>query len=413
MANIKSFKGVTPAKNLVEQVAALPYDVYTSAEARDVVKGNDLSFLKIDRAEVYFEEGTSPYEEKVYAKAKEMFYKMISDGVYEVSDEENFYIYELVMSGRSQVGLVACASVDDYENNIIKKHENTRYEKEVDRINHVDSLNANTGPIFLTYKNKDKINKVIEDYRKTNSPFFDFTSDDGVTHRGWRINDKDIITELIHLFDAVDYLYIADGHHRAASGVKVGKKRREENPNYDGSEEFNYFLSVIFPDDQLFILPYNRVVKDLNGLSKEDFLHKVKESFDVSKVEDKYQPESRHDIGMYLDGEWYKMTAKDGTFDEGDVVASLDVSILQDNLLSRILGIDNPKVDNRIDFIGGIRGLGEIERRCAKDCVVGFSMYPTSIEELISIADAGLLMPPKSTWFEPKLRSGLFMHLLS
>ncbi len=412
MANIRAFKGVLPSDGNYEKVAALPYDVYTSDEAREVVKGNEKSFLNIDRAEVYFEKGTSPYEPKVYAKAREMLYKMIDEGIFVKRQNDELYIYELIMNGRSQVGLVAAASVDDYDNNIIKKHENTRAKKEIDRINHVDSLDANTGPIFLTYRAREDVTKIINDYRFTNEPIFDFNVGDGVVHRGWIIEDKDVINSIIDIFSHIDYLYIADGHHRAASAVKVAKMRRKANENYSGDEEFNYFLSVIFPDNELTILDYNRIVKDLNGNSKEDFLKKLENYFVIFKSDNPVKPSKIHSFGMYLDGQWYRLQVKEKFVDKSDVVAALDVSILQKNVLSELLGIDDPKVDDRIDFIGGIRGLKEIERRCDNGFAVGFSMYPTSTKELMDIADEGLLMPPKSTWFEPKLRSGLFIHML-
>ncbi len=413
MAVIRAFKAVLPAEGKHKDVAALPYDVYSSLEARDVVKYNDKSFLNIDRAEVKFPLGTSPYEDKVYAKARELFENNLADGTFIQRESDELYIYELIMNGRSQVGLVACASVDDYQNDIIKKHENTRAEKEKDRIRHVDSLDANTGPIFLTYRNNVTVSSIINDYRMSHKTIFDFVADDGVTHKGWVISEKDIINRIIELFADMDYLYIADGHHRAASAVKVANLRRDSNKDYSGDEEFNYFLSVIFPDSELEILDYNRIVKDLNGNSSEEFLSKLEKSFIITKSKDRVKPDKPHTFGMYLDYKWYKLEAKPELFEGKDVVGVLDVSILQKNVLSKLLGIGDPKVDKRIDFIGGIRGLGEIERRCKEDdFALGFSMYPTSIEELMDIADNYRLMPPKSTWFEPKLRSGLFIHLL-
>ncbi len=413
MAKIRSFKAVMPSDGNFEKVAALPYDVYSKEEAREVVKGKEKSFLNLDRAEVYFDESTSPYEDKVYAKAREEFYKWIDEGTFEVRKKAEFYIYELIMDGRSQVGLVAAASVDDYENNIIKKHEKTRADKEEDRIRHVDSLDANTGPIFLTYRNRGEISEIINDYKNDNVPLFDFVADDGITHRGWAISDELIIEDLTKKFADIDYLYIADGHHRAASAVKVAKLRREQNPAYTGEEEFNFFLSVIFPDNELKVMDYNRVIKDLNGNNEEEFLAKIREKFEVVESSELVRPDKRHSFGMYLGEKWYKIRAKFEICFEDDVVRGLDVSILQENVLDDILGIKDPKTDKRIDFIGGIRGLKEIERRCKEDgFVLGFSMYPTSIDELMAVADVDLLMPPKSTWFEPKLRSGLFIHLL-
>ena len=316
------------------------------------------------------------------------------------------------MDGRAQTGLVACSSIDDYANGVIKKHENTRADKEVDRINHVDKCDAQTGPIFLAYRANAVINEVIGKVKKE-AAVYDFVSEDGVRHAVWKIGEVADIETIQNEFDKINQIYIADGHHRAASAVKVGMKRREENPGFDGTEEFNFFLSVLFPDEELFIMPYNRVVKDLNGNSKEEFLEKVSTCYEVKKVvTEAYGPEVKDKVGMYLDGEWYELTAKD-EIKSDDPVDGLDVSVLQNNLLSPILGIGDPRVDKRIDFIGGIRGLKELERRCSLDMIVAFSMYPTSIEELFDVADAGLLMPPKSTWFEPKLRSGLFIHKLS
>ncbi len=413
MAKIRAFKAVIPAEGRYKELAALPYDVYSSKEAREVVKDNNLSFLNIDRAEVNFSLDISPYDDKVYDKARELFYEKLDNGVFIQRESDELYIYELVMDGRSQVGLVACASVDDYENNIIKKHENTRAEKEEDRIRHVDSLDANTGPIFLTYRNNMLISSIINAYRMCHETLFDFTADDGVVHKGWIIKEKEIVDNIVNLFDDIDCLYIADGHHRAASAVKVANMRRKENVGYSGEEEFNYFLSVIFPDNELEILDYNRIVKDLHHNSPEDFLTKLKDGFVISECEDRYKPEKSHTFGMYLDSKWYKLEAKEELYRDEDVVGILDVSILQKNVLSKLLGIADPKTDKRIDFIGGIRGLAEIERRCKEDgYVLGFSMYPTSIDELMDIADSSRLMPPKSTWFEPKLRSGLFIHLL-
>ena len=411
MATVRPFVCVRPAADLADKIAALPYDVYNREEACEVVKDNKLSFLNIDRAETQFDSSVDTYDERVYAKAKELLDKMQEEGSFITDSDKCYYIYELTMDGRAQTGLVACSSIDDYANGVIKKHENTRADKEVDRINHVDKCDAQTGPIFLAYRANAVINSVIGKVKKE-AAVYDFVSEDGVRHAVWKIGEAADIEAIENEFDKINQIYIADGHHRAASAVKVGMKRREEKPNFDGTEEFNFFLSVLFPDEELFIMPYNRVVKDLNGNSKEEFLAKVSACYDVKNLgANAYGPEVKGKVGMYLDGEWYELTAKD-EIKSDDPVDGLDVSVLQNNLLSPILGIGDPRVDKRIDFIGGIRGLKELERRCSLDMTVAFSMYPTSIEELFDVADAGLLMPPKSTWFEPKLRSGLFIHKL-
>lgn len=409
MAFIKPFKCIRPAVDVAHKVAALPYDVYNRSEACEVVKDNPLSFLNIDRAETQFDDSVDTYADCVYEKARELLNMAIEEGVFHEDAEEAYYIYELVMDGRAQTGIVACASIDDYLNNRIKKHEKTRADKEQDRINHVDRTSAQTGPIFLAYRANEVINEVI-DRTKENTPLYDFVSDDGITHSVWKISDKADVNSVFEAFQTINSIYIADGHHRAASAVKVGLKRREEHPDYDGSEEFNTFLSVLFADEQLMIMPYNRVVKDLNGLSVEEFLEAVSKYFVVEKCGKKaFYPENKGSFGMFLEDEWYLLTAKESITSE-DPVDGLDVAILQDYLLTPILGIGDPRIDKRIDFIGGIRGLGELERRVSEDMSIAFSMYPTSIHELFDVADADMLMPPKSTWFEPKLRSGLFIH---
>jgi len=410
MATIKPFMAYRPRKDIVSDVAALPYDVYNRAEAKEVVAANPLSFLRIDRAETAFDDSVDTYAPCVYAKAKELLYDMIEKGEYVADSKEMYYIYELTMDGRAQTGIVACASIDDYQDGVIKKHENTRADKEIDRITHVDTCNAQTGPIFLAYRAQEDIDNIINKI-KTDVPEFDFVSEDGIGHRGWLVSAEEDINTIKESFDKLSQIYIADGHHRAASAVKVGIKRRDENPDTTGVEEYNFFLSVLFPHNQLKILPYNRVVKDLFGNSKEEFLDKIKKCFDVETTSEAYSPEKKNTFGMYLDGQWYKLTAKTEIISD-DPVEGLDVSILQNNLLKPILGIDDPRTDKRIDFVGGIRGLEELERRVANDMEIAFSMYPTSIEELFDVADANMLMPPKSTWFEPKLRSGIFIHKL-
>lgn len=414
MSIIRPFKGYRPTQELCSKVAALPYDVMTSDEAREMVKDNPYSFLHIDKAEIDLPKDTDHYSDVVYQKAKDNLWNMVKDGIYIQDKKPVLYIYQLTMNGKSQTGLVACTSIDEYIENKIKKHELTRADKEEDRIRHIDTCNANTGPIFLTYKNKENIDKIINKAIE-NEPIYDFTAEDGIKHTVWLIDNDEVINSLISEFKSVPALYIADGHHRNASAVKVGLKRRQENPNYTGDEEFNYYLSVIFPDNQLYIMDYNRVVKDLNGLNKDEFIAKVSEKFDVAEYNgnDCYKPSEKHTFGMYLDKKWYSLKAKDAIVDENDTVACLDVSILQKELLAPILGIGDPRTDKRIDFVGGIRGLKELEKRVdSGEMKVAFSMYPTTMEQLMNIADDNKIMPPKSTWFEPKLRSGIFVHEL-
>lgn len=412
MATIKPFRCIRPAKEVAADVAALPYDVYNRSEAYNEVKDKPLSFLRIDRAETQFDDSVDTYDERVYQKARELLDGMIDDGTFVCDEDEAYFIYELVMDGRSQTGIVACASIDDYQNNIIKKHENTRAEKEADRIRHVDTCNAQTGPIFLAYRSQKAVNDVVDKTKRETAALYDFVSPDGVMHRVWKIADAADIQAVKDTFEKLDSIYIADGYHRAASAVKVGLMRREANPEYKGDEEFNFFLSVLFPDDQLMIMDYNRVVKDLNGLTSEEFLEKISDNFEVELIgKEPYKPVRRYEMGMFLDGNWYRIMVK-AVFLNEHPVDHLDVSILQRFLLTPVLGIGDPKTDKRIDFVGGIRGLKELERRCNEDMKVAFAMYPTSIRQLFDVSDAGLLMPPKSTWFEPKLRSGLFIHRL-
>ncbi|MFR1834215.1 MAG: DUF1015 domain-containing protein [Lachnospiraceae bacterium] len=411
MAVVKPFYCVRPAKELAGRVAALPYDVYSRKEARQAAKEQEFSFLKIDRPETQFPEDADMYSETVYRKAKQLLEQWVLDGVFIEEKEQCFYIYRLTMNGRSQTGVVSCCSIDDYLSGAIKKHENTREEKERDRICHIDITDAHTGPIFLTYRAEDGIAKLVDETVRQ-KPLYDFVSEDGIGHTVWKVSDSDLISKMEQAFEKIPVLYIADGHHRAASGVKVGLKRRKEHPGYTGQEPFNFFLAVLFPDEELEILPYNRVVKDLNGLDKEQFLKLVREKFEIEKIGAGAVPGQKGRFGMFLEGEWYMLTAKEESVST-DPVKGLDVSILQDYLLAPILGITDPRTDSRIEFIGGIRGIKELERRVDQDMKAAFSMYPTSMEELLNVADAGLLMPPKSTWFEPKLRSGLFIHRLS
>ncbi len=413
MAIFKPFKALRPTKEYASKVAALPYDVMNSEEAKEMVKGNPYSFLHIDKAEIDLPDGTDLYSDEVYCKASCNLKEYEEKGVMKQDETPCFYVYRQIMDGKEQTGLVGCAWVDDYIENRIKKHELTRADKEADRIRHVDTCDANTGPIFLCYNGKEEIDNIIEKI-KENAPEYDFVTDDGVQNTVWVIDDANICNTLSNNLANVGDYYIADGHHRCASAVNVAKKRRAENPDYDGTEEFNFFLAVLFPAQTLRIMDYNRVVEDLNGNSEKEFTEKINEKFIVEPApcEGAYHPEEKHNFGMYLDEKWYKLTAKDGTFDPENPVDQLDVSILQKNLLTPILNIGDPRTDKRIDFIGGIRGLGELERRVKEGMAVAFSMYPTTLSDLMAIADAGLIMPPKSTWFEPKLLSGLFIHKL-
>ena len=410
MPIVRPFKSIRPNQEVVSKVAALPYDVYNRKEACEVVAKEPMSFLAIDRAETQFPAEVSTYAPEVYDKARQMLDEAIEQGIFVTDEKAYYYIYELTMNGKSQTGIAACSSIDDYKNNIIKKHENTREEKEQDRIRHVDTTNAHTGPIFLAYRAVDAINEVVDRVKKEEA-LYDFTCDDGVRHAVWIIKEDSDAKIISEAFSNVPCTYIADGHHRCASAVKVGLKRRAENPGYTGEEEFNFFLSVLFPDEQLYIMPYNRTVKDLNGYTKDEFMAVIGEKFTIETREDAVEPEEKGTFGMYLDKQWYLLTAKAEILSD-DPVQGLDVSVLQDHLLGPVLGIGDPRTDSRIDFIGGIRGVGELERRVSEDMTVAFSMYATSIQELLDVADAGLLMPPKSTWFEPKLRSGIFIHRL-
>lgn len=409
MAKVKPFKAIRPASALAAQVAALPYDVYSREEAAEAVKGHALSFLNIDRPETQFDPDMDMYDERVYQKAREMLDEEQKNGTF-IQDEKNcYYLYELTMNGRSQTGIVACVSIDDYLNQVVKKHEDTREEKERDRIRHVDVCSAQTGPIFLTYRSNPVLAYIVREARKQDA-VYNFVAEDGIGHAVWKIDDTMAINAIENAFQTIPYLYIADGHHRAASAFKVGLKRRRMHPDYNGTEEFNYFLSVLFPADELEIMDYNRLVKHLNGMTEEAFLERISENFEIQLVgDDAVKPEEKAVFGMYLGQKWYRLTAKPG-IKSTDAVNGLDVSILQNYLLGPVLGIRDPRTNADIEFVGGIRGLGELERRCHQDMALAFSMCPTSIDELLAVADAGRLMPPKSTWFEPKLRSGLFIH---
>lgn len=408
MAIVKPFVCVHPAGGYYDEVAALPYDVYSRAEAKAFVEDKPHSFLNIDRPETQFPDDQDMYADCVYEKASSMLLKWQEEGILEQEEEACYFIYSLTMNGREQTGIVGCCSVDDYLNDVIRKHEFTLEEKELDRIRHVDVCNAQTGPIFLAYRHREDIRCLVEQVKKEN-PMFDFVSEDGVRHAGWKVSDRTVNQKLEAAFADIPRTYIADGHHRCASAAKVAVKRREENKNYTGKEEFNYFLSILFPDDELKILPYNRLIKDLNGLSEEEFLNRVEEKFRIRKVSTAVNPSVKGTCGMYLNGRWYLLEQRE-EYISRDCVDGLDVAYLQNELLDPVLGISDPKTDHRIEFSGGIRGTEYLEKRCQSDMAAAFSMYPTSIQELFAVADADRMMPPKSTWFEPKLRSGLFIH---
>ncbi len=412
MSVLRPFKAVRPTKENAEKVAALPYDVMNSDEAREMVKDKLWSFLHVDKAEIDLPEGTYLYDEKVYLKARENLDKLSAEGICKEDEKPCLYIYRQIMNGRAQTGIVGCASIDDYMNNIIKKHELTRADKEADRINHVDYCDANTGPIFLTYRGNENVDAIVAKYTALEAEY-DFTTEDGIRNIVWVVSDDGDIASLAEAFEKIPYLYIADGHHRATSAVKVGMKRREANPDYNGTEEFNFFLAVYFKSDDLAIMDYNRLIADYNGKTQDEIMAEIEKCFDIEKKDGIYHPEMKHTFGMYIGKEWYKLTAKNGTFDENDPVDRLDVSILQKNVITPVFGIEDPRTDKRIDFVGGIRGLTELERRCNIDMQIAFSMFPTTLDDLMDIADAGQIMPPKSTWFEPKLLSGLFIHKLS
>lgn len=412
MAVFRPFRAFRPAEKYQRLIPALPYDVMSSDEAREAVRSNPLSFLHVDRAEIDFPHGKSPYEKDVYEKARENLLNLENTGALVQDKKPCFYIYRQEMNGRVQTGIAGCASIDDYMNNVIKKHEKTLAKKEADRIRHVSVTNANTGPIFLTYRKNDEITQIINDFARKNKPVYNFEAA-GALQTVWVIDNDDINSRLNELFGSVKAFYIADGHHRCESAVRVGQMKRYENSNYTGDEEFNFFLAVAFADSDLRIMDYNRVVKNLNGFSPSEFIGRISDSFEVKKQDKPYSPSEKHTFGMYLDGQWYSLKANEKIINDFNPVEALDVSVLQNNLLDPVLGIKDPKNDERIDFIGGIRGLGELEKRANTDMKLAFSMYPTTVEELMAIADAGEIMPPKSTWFEPKLLSGIFIHHLS
>jgi len=412
MPDIKPFKGLRPEPNLAEKVASPPYDVLSSEESRELVKDNEFSFLHISKPEIDLPKNVNQYDKKVYKKGAENLKKFIDKQILIQDEKPCFYIYQLIMGEHKQTGIVAGVSVEDYNNGIIKIHEYTRTDKEKDRATHVYVLNANTGPVFLTYHAKSSINNIVQNIQK-NKPIYNFTSEDGIKHTIWKVDKDKVINQIQNEFNTLDCLYISDGHHRSAAASHVQAIKRKNNPNHTGEEEYNYFLSVIFSDDQMYIMDYNRVVKDLNDFSESRFLNKITEKFGVMKRNSQFKPLEKHTFGMYLNGFWYRLTAKPDTFDKEDPVESLAVSILHKNLMEPIFGITDPRKDKRINFVGGIRGLKELKRLVdSGKYKVAFALYPTSIQELMRVADANKVMPPKSTWFEPRLRSGLITHLL-
>lgn len=419
MAVIKPFKAIRPQTKFVERVSSLPYDVYSQKEAREIVLRNPMSFLKIVRPETAFPKNVNMYSDKVYEKARSLIEENIRKGIFTVDEKECYYIYRQIMNGRAQTGLVACFSVDDYLNNVIKKHEFTRPEKEDDRTRHIDICSAQTGLVFLAYKEAEETKRILEQATHR-EPVYDFISIDDVRQIVWKIDDPAKVKKITEAFAQIDSMYIADGHHRCASSARVCQRRRELKPDYSGVEEFNYFLAVAFPHDQLLVLPYYRVVKDLNGLNNKTFLKAIENAgFRVKRInrivsarkrrQGALQPRYKGEIAMFLGGRWYRLRANPEILKD-DAVGCLDVSLLQDNILDPILGIKDPRTDSRIDFVGGIRGMTELEKRCREDMRVAFALYPTSMDELINVTNEGRVMPPKSTWFEPKLQSGLFIH---
>jgi len=414
MAIIKPFKGIRPKKELVEKIASRPYDVLNSEEARAEAAGNEMSLYHIIKPEIDFPVGTDEHDEKVYRKAAENFEMFQKNGWLVQDSKENYYVYAQTMNGKTQYGLVVCAYVDDYMTGKIKKHELTRKDKEEDRMKHVRVNNANVEPVFFAYPHNNELDAIVKEVTK-GKPEYDFVAElDGFRHTFWLIEDEAKIKRITEIFATIPSLYIADGHHRSAAAALVGDEKRRQNPAHKGNEEYNYFMAVCFPDDQLTIIDYNRVVKDLNGLTDEQFIEKLKKNFDVElKGKDIYKPSKLHNFSMYLSGNWYSLTAKAGTYDDKDPIGVLDVTVSSNLILDEILGIKDLRTDKRIDFVGGIRGLGELKRRVdSGEMRVAFALYPVSMQQLIDIADTNNIMPPKTTWFEPKLRSGLVIHKL-
>jgi len=412
MAIIKPFRALRPPVHLAEKVAALPYDVMNTAEAVAMAAGNPYSFLHVSRPEIDLPAETDIHSEPVYAQGQENLARFIAEGVLVPDEGEFYYVYRQVMGSVVQTGLVVCSGVDDYQSGVVKKHELTRADKEEDRVLHIDYLDANDEPVFYTFRHNRDIAALLEAVTAS-SPEYDFAADDGVAHTLWVIRDGATIAALTKAFADIPFLYVADGHHRSAAASRVRDLRQKANPDHSGREEYNYFLTVIFPDNELNIMPYNRVVKDLNGYSIAEFMALASRNFEITPLSARQEPTDRHFFSMYLAGKWYELSAREESFDPADPVGCLDVSILQNNLLSPILGIRNPRTDQRIHFVGGIRGIGELEKLVdSGEYEIAFSLYHTTIDELMDLADADKIMPPKSTWFEPKLRSGLFVHLL-
>jgi uncharacterized protein (DUF1015 family) len=413
MSTIRPFRAIRPKKEYAAQVASKPYDVLSSDEARVEAKGNDYSFLHVTKSEIDLPVDVDHYDMKVYEKAKDNFNNMVKKGIFFQDERPMLYIYAQTMNGRTQYSIMGCASIEEYENNVIKKHELTRKDKEDDRCRHVEMTNANTGVVFLTYRDHKGVNKAVSDWVDNHRPEYSFTAPDGIKHEVWLIDDCRTMEEIIMHFKAISTLYIADGHHRTASAYRVGAKKRSESPNHKGEEEYNFFLAAYFPASHLMIMDYNRLVKDLNGMNSDQFIAAVSKNFDVCLLASA-SPKEPKSFGMYLDGKWHMLKAKKGTYPEKHPINSLDVAILQNNLLGPILGIGDPRTEKRIDFVGGIRGTNELEKRVnSGEFKVAFSMFPTTIKELMNVADAGMIMPPKSTWFEPKLRDGLIIHTLN
>jgi uncharacterized protein (DUF1015 family) len=416
MSRVKAFRGLRPPVEIAAQLASRPYDVMNSAEARVEADGNQYSLLHVTKAEIDLAEGIDEHSQEVYDKVVENFNDFKQKGWLVKDDKAKLYIYAQTMDGRTQYGIVGCAHVDDYFNNVIKKHELTRKDKEDDRMIHVNITNANVEPVFFAYPAHQEIDQIVENIVKNEKPVYDFVAkEDGFGHTFWVIEDEKTVARIEEIFEKeIPALYVADGHHRTAAAARVGQERRASNPNHTGNEEYNYFMAVIFPDSQLKIIDYNRVVKDLNGLTEEEFLTKLNDTFVVEKAgKEIYKPSKLHEFSMYLGGEWYKMTAKEGTYDDNDPIGVLDVTILSNNVLDKVLDIKDLRTSKRIDFVGGIRGLGELQRRVDNgEMKVAFALYAVSMQQLINIADSGNIMPPKTTWFEPKLRSGLVIHEL-
>lgn len=410
---IKPFRGIRPPRELAEQVASRPYDVLNSAEAK--LEAGEKSLLHIIKPEIDFDPIAGEHEQRTYDKAVENFKKWQDNGWLVADDKEMYYIYAQTMDGRTQYGLVAAANVDDYMTGKIKKHELTRKEKEDDRMIHVRIQNANLEPVFFAYPDVPEMNKIVADFVANNAPEYDFVAPDGFGHTFWAIRDDAINARITEIFKNIPAMYVADGHHRTAAAARVGAEKREQNPNHTGNEEYNYFLAVIFPSSQLHVIDYNRVVRDLNGLTKDEFLGKLAESFDVVEMgTDIYKPNKLHNFGMYLGGKWYSLTAKPGTYNDSDPIGVLDVTVLSNLVFDKILNLGDLRTSDRIDFVGGIRGLGELQKRVdSGEMAAAFALFPVTMQQIIDIADTGNIMPPKTTWFEPKLRSGLVIHKLS